>query len=184
MREAGVDLPIDGHRNGVQRHKGLTISASWPIIPSVGTSVISSAGVRTISYPNSPDSSAYVGLRNQFAEIISEDVQKKHGDRVAFFYNHRCTVCLFYLIAVLCVHCSILQEVLFDEKQLTIEDSDGNIVKEGYDLLIAADGVNSIVRQKLQEYDHTYGVESFAHSNVYSVIHDLSCLADESMAFL
>ena len=71
-----------------------------------------------------------------------------------------------------------------DEKQLLLEDSDGNVVKEDYDLLIAADGVNSIVRRKLQDYDGTYEVESFANTNAYAVIRDLSGLDDEGMPFL
>ena len=183
LQEAGVDLPIDGYRNGVQRLKGPTISASWPIIPSVGTSIITSAGVRAIPYPNSSDSSFYFGLRNQIAEVISEDVRKKHEDRITFFYNHNCTVC-FCARSQSCVYSVCFQEILFDEKQLLLEDSDGNVVKEDYDLLIAADGVNSIVRRKLQDYDSTYEIESFAHSCVYSVIRDLSGLDDKGIPFL
>ena len=78
---------------------------------------------------------------------------------------------------------SLIQEVLFGEKKLMIEDSEGNIVEEGYDLLIAADGVHSVVRQKLQEFDHSFEVESFEHSDVYIMIRDLSRLDDEGTAF-
>ena len=78
---------------------------------------------------------------------------------------------------------SPFKEVLFGEKKLVIEDSEGNTVEEGYDLLIAADGVHSVVRQKLQEFDHTFEVESFEHSDVYIVIRDLSRLDDEGTAF-
>ena len=143
---------------------------------------MASAAVRAIPFSDNPESSVQFGLRNQFSEIIAEDVQKKHGDRVTFFYNHKCTVCPVHLLAVPCVHSSLFQEVLFGEKKLVIEDSAGNIIEEGYDLLIAADGVHSIVRQKLQEYDHSFEVERFTHGDVYVMIRDLSYLDDEGMA--
>ena len=145
--------------------------------------MISPTGVRTIPYQDNLSLSSYFGFRNQIAEVIYEDVQKKHGDRITFFYNHNCTVC-FCARSQSCVYSVCFQEILFDEKQLLLEDSDGNVVKEDYDLLIAADGVNSIVRRKLQDYDGTYEVESFANTNAYAVIRDLSGLDDEGMPFL
>ena len=46
---------------------------------------------------------------------------------------------------------------------MTFEDSNGDVVTEDYDLLIGADGVFSIVREKLQEHDPAFRVKKFTN---------------------
>ena len=71
------------------------------------------------------------------------------------------------------------QSIDFETKQLVFEGNEGSNVEEQYDLLIAADGARSFVRQKLQQYDSTFEVKSFQHYGSFKVMRDLPFLGED-----
>ena len=59
------------------------------------------------------------------------------------------------------------QDVAFNEQRVTFRDDRGNDVVADYDLLVAADGANSTVRQHLAEFDVDFSLEIFSTDRCY-----------------
>ena len=59
------------------------------------------------------------------------------------------------------------QDVAFNEQRVTFQDDRGNDVVADYDLLVAADGANSAVRQHLVEFDGDFSLKTFSTDMCY-----------------
>ena len=63
------------------------------------------------------------------------------------------------------------------------EDDHGKHVSASYDLLIAADGVHSQIRQGLQQFDATLDVRAYESTRGYKSLRNLGVLNDKGVTF-
>ena len=68
----------------------------------------------------------------------------------------------------------------FKERRITLEDPLGKSLVQSYDLLVAADGANSIVRNELMEFDESLTTEIVPNRSRYLVADDFTMPESES----
>ena len=118
-----------------------------------------------------------MGERQSIAELILTDTRDKFNeDQIAFHYNRKCKA----RIACPFSHISGLeippQRIDFEAKTAVFEDAQGEDVSVGYDLLVGADGCNSVVRQEIEKIDDSMTRKLYRCKRGYKSIRNLPLL--------
>jgi len=104
-----------------------------------------------------------LGSRYSLTRAVLDVVEERFSANVDILFNRPC------------------KDVSFNEQKAAFETIDGKEVVVDYDLLVAADGINSIVRKKLQEFDRSFKVQSDFFNPMYAGIEGLK-VPDKSHA--
>ena len=76
------------------------------------------------------------------------------------------------------------QEVSFPQQKIGFRDRSGSCFKLDYDLLVAADGTNSVVRRKLSEFDKQFVISVSPTRINYMSVEGVSVPPDNSTSLL
>ena len=117
-----------------------------------------------------------MGERQSIAELILRDAEDKFKDQITFHYNCSCKA----RIASPFSHTSdpevLLQRIDFEAKTVFFEDAKGEDIAMSYDLLVGADGYNSVVRQEMEKLGESIVTKRYRSKRGYKSIRNLPFL--------
>jgi len=105
-----------------------------------------------------------IATRTNITLAILSAIEKQYMTNVDIKFNHLC------------------KSVSFKDQKITFETAKGNEVVVDYDLLVAADGSNSVVRKELQQFDRSLRVRRGPATRSYVSVNGLR-IPDKNDAF-
>jgi len=102
----------------------------------------------------------FAATRSDLAMSITANVRDKNPEKITFHFQHPCI------------------DVDLTMQQVRFRNQDNNIVKQGFDLLVGADGANSQIRNAMEKEIEGFKISTTTNSGLYKTFAGLPVVED------